>query len=262
MLELLISYVFLVFIAVSSVFFFLCSLLIWLLTVPFDRRLRLLHLFSSFWAAFYVWIMPAWRVSLSGREKVRPEATYMIVSNHQPQVDILVAFMLFIPFKWVSKIEVFRLPFIGWNMVLNRYIALKRGDRESIQKMLANCEETLAAGNSVWIFPEGTRSRSGRLKAFKTGAFTLAKRMDIPILPVVINGSRNALPKNSLVVRGRHRIRVRVLDEIPPERFRDLSAAETAEMVRGIILPHVAEHREDGPAQDVPASSRQCGVEQ
>ncbi len=245
MVELLISYGFIAFIALTSVFFFLFSLLIWFLTAPFDRRLSLLHLYSCLWASLYIWMMPAWRVCVSGREKIRKDATYMIVSNHQSQVDILAAFMLFVPFKWVSKIEVFRLPFIGWNMMLNRYIALKRGERDSIQKMMARCEKTLAAGNSIYMFPEGTRSATGKVRSFKAGAFTLAKKMEVPILPVVINGSRDALPKNSLVVRGKHRIRVQVLDEIPYARFCDLSVAQTSEMVRDLIMSHVEEHRAD-----------------
>jgi len=100
----------------------------------------------------------------------------MIVSNHQSQLDTLVAFGLFFPFKWISKAEVFRLPFIGWNMTLNRYIKLKRGDRKSIQKMMTECEKMISKGNSLYFFPEGTRSKTGIIKPFKPGAFILAKR--------------------------------------------------------------------------------------
>ncbi len=91
-------------------------LLIRLVTYPFDRRLRLLHLFTCFWASLYTWIMPSWRIKVEGREKVRKNATYMVVSNHQSQLDILVAFRLFFHYKWVSKIEMFKVPLIGWNM--------------------------------------------------------------------------------------------------------------------------------------------------
>jgi 1-acyl-sn-glycerol-3-phosphate acyltransferase len=118
-------------------------------------------MFTSFWACLYLWIVPAWSVTTAGRHKIRRGATYIVVSNHQSQLDILVAFHLFFPFKWVSKAEVFNLPFIGWNMVLNRYIRLKRGDKESIRQMMAACEKALARGCSVFFFPEGTRSRTG-----------------------------------------------------------------------------------------------------
>jgi 1-acyl-sn-glycerol-3-phosphate acyltransferase len=89
-------------------------------------------------------------------------------------LDILVLFRIYKHFKWVSKIENFRLPCIGWNMRLNRYIPLRRGDRESVRQMMDACETTLRAGSSIMMFPEGTRSKNGVLQPFKTGAFELA----------------------------------------------------------------------------------------
>lgn len=205
----------------------------------FDRRLVVLHMFTSFWACLYLWAMPAWSVRAAGRDKIRPQTSYIVVSNHQSQLDILVAFRLFFPFKWVSKAEVFRLPFIGWNMVLNGYIRLKRGDKESIRQMMRACQRALAKGCSVFFFPEGTRSRTGQLKPFKPGAFILAQQMQRPILAVAINGTRHALPKYSLNFHGRHSIRVEVLEEIPYEAFAHLSVEETADMVRQIIARRV-----------------------
>jgi len=196
-------------------------------------------MFTSFWACLYLWTMPAWSVRAAGRDKIRSGASYIVVSNHQSQLDILVAFRLFFPFKWVSKAEVFRLPFIGWNMVLNRYIRLKRGDKESIRQMMDACVKALSRGCSVFFFPEGTRSRTGQLKPFKPGAFILAHQMRRPILAVAINGTKNALPKHSLNFHGRHAIRVEVLEEIPYAQFAHLSVEETAEMVRRKIAAHV-----------------------
>lgn len=243
MLNRLISIFFLAFIGISSAVLFFVALAIWLLTVGFDRRLVWLHMFTSFWGSVYVWIMPFWSISLKGRRRMRKGAAYMIVSNHQSQLDILVAFTLFYPFKWVSKSEIFKLPFVGWNMVLNRYIKLKRGDKESIQKMMADCEKKMAEGSSVYFFPEGTRSSSGVMKPFKPGAFILAKKMKVPILPIAINGTKNALPKHSLNFHGRHTIRLEVLDEIPYEVFADMPAEDLGAMVRERIAEHVDEHQ-------------------
>ena len=81
------------------------------------------------------------------------------------------------------------------------------------------------------------------MKDFKTGAFVLAQKMKIPVLPIVINGSKNALPKHSMNFHGRHSIRIQVLDELPYEYFAQLSAEETAKKVREIIVEHVDEHR-------------------
>lgn len=235
----IIAFFFLLYMTVSSLFFYGVALFIWVLTRGFDRRLVLLHQFTSFWACLYLWTMPAWRVKIRGRERIRKDGVYVIVSNHQSQLDILVAFRLFFPFKWVSKIEVFRLPFIGWNMFLNGYIPLKRGDKESIARMLKRCEDALARGSSIYMFPEGTRSTSGELRPFKPGAFALAHKMKLPLLAVAINGTLRALPKYSLNFHGRHELDIEVLGEIPYSAFKDLSVEDTAKMVRARIAAHI-----------------------
>ena len=226
---------FLIFIGLTSAVFFCVALAIWVLTVLVDRRLVLLHLFTSFWASLYVWIMPAWSVHVEGNRKKAWQRNYVIVSNHQSQLDILVAFGLFIPFKWVSKAEVFNLPFIGWNMHLNRYIKLKRGDKAGIARMFADCEKALSQGNSIFMFPEGTRSRTGELKPFKPGAFILAQKMGVPILPVVISGTHDALPKHSLNFHGRQHMTIRLLDPLPAEQTAGMTVEALSDRVRAII---------------------------
>src|SRR5512140_1550245 len=215
------SLLFWLFLVASSLLLFPVALLIWALTVLFDRRLVLLHRFTCFWASLYTWLNPVWRVHIAGREKIRPDTAYVMVANHQSLLDILVMFRLFVHFKWVSKIENFRVPAIGWHMSLNRYIKLRRGDKESIAKMMDACATTIAAGNAVMMFPEGTRSFDGRLREFKHGAFTLAQRTGVPLLPIVVYGTANALPKRGFVLQGRHAISIRVLDEIPHASFAD-----------------------------------------
>ena len=229
------SSLFWLFIVVSSLVCFPIAILIWALTVPFDRRLVLLHRFTCFWASLYTWLNPAWRVRIEGRENIRPGVAYVMVANHQSLLDILVLFRLFAHFKWVSKIENFRIPAIGWNMSLNRYIKLRRGDRRSVERMMVACERALAEGSSVMMFPEGTRSPDGRLKTFKPGAFTLAQRAGAPLLPIVVQGTANALPKRGFILRGRHDIYVRVLQELPYRRFADTPVEALAETVRDRI---------------------------
>jgi 1-acyl-sn-glycerol-3-phosphate acyltransferase len=215
------SLAFWAFIVVTSALLFPVALLVWLVTAPFDRCLRVQHLFTCFWASLYTWTNPLWRVTVEGRERIRPGATYVMVANHQSFLDILVLFRLFRHFKWVSKAEMFRIPAIGWNMTLNRYVKLTRGSADSIARMMAACEQHLASGSSVMIFPEGTRSPDGRLRTFKHGAFTLAQAARVPILPIVVDGTADALPKHGFVLRGKHAISVRVLDEIPVDRICD-----------------------------------------
>ncbi len=223
-------------VALSSIFFYLGALVIRAVTYPFDRRLALLHLYTCFWGSLYTWLTPAWRIKVVGREKIRRGARYMVVSNHQSQLDILVAFRLFFHFKWVSKIEIFRVPLIVWNMVLNRYVKLKRGDKESVRQMMEVAGQRLDEGSSVYFFPEGTRSMDGVVKPFKLGAFILAKQKKVPILPIVISGTNRALPKYSMNFHGIHRIIIQVFDEIPCESFADLTEERLAAQVRDFIV--------------------------
>lgn len=236
-----------VFVFTSSAVLFPLAVVIWALTTPFDRRGVVLHRFTCFWASLYSWINPSWRITVEGREHIRPGVAYVMVSNHQSTVDILVLFRLFRHFKWVAKAEAFKVPFIGWNMYLNRYVRLTRGNRTSIQQMMDASERTLRAGSSIMIFPEGTRSRDGRLQAFKHGAFTLAKRAQVGILPIVLEGTGKALPKRGFVSEGTHRIRVRVLPEIP---FSTFAGAEVEELAARV---HALYARELGETPQAPA---------
>ncbi len=230
----------LLFVSATSVLFFLIALFLRIVTTPFDPRLKILQQFTCFWAALYTWIIPAWRIRIEGREHIRRNATYVVVSNHQSLLDILVLFNLFFHFKFVSKIEIFKVPLIGWNMYLNRYIRLKRGDKQSVARMMADAEKALTEGNSVLIFPEGTRSPDGRIKAFKPGAFILAKKMRLPILPIIISGTNSALPKYSINFHGSHDIRIRVLQEIPHEQFSDLPVEAVSDRIRQIMTDELA----------------------
>src|SRR5262249_53142360 len=109
-----------------------------------------------------------------GRQHLPWRGGAVLVSNHASLADILVLFGLWSPFKWVSKASNFRIPLIGWNMRLNRYVPLVRGDKESIATMMRACEAWLAGGVPVLLFPEGPRSPDGEGKAFKAGAFRMA----------------------------------------------------------------------------------------
>ncbi len=231
----ILSSLFWLFIVVSSIILFPVAVLIWAVTVLIDRRLVLLHQFTCFWASLYTWLNPVWRVRIEGREKIRPDTAYVMVANHMSLLDILVLFRLFRHYKWVSKIENFRVPAIGWNMMMNRYIKLRRGDSASVDRMMRQFEDTLRQGSSIMMFPEGTRSADGRLKAFKHGAFTLALETCKPVLPIVLRGTADALPKRGFVLQGRHEIRVRVLDAIVPSEFAGMSVEVLTAHVRSII---------------------------
>jgi len=235
------STLFWAFLVASSVLLFPVAVVIWALTAPFDRRKRLLHRFTCFWGSLYTWLNPAWPVEIVGLEKIPADRAVVMVANHLSLLDILVLFRIFRHFKWVSKIENFRIPCVGWNMSLNGYIKLRRGDRDSVVKMMAACEKTLAEGSSIMMFPEGTRSPTGRMRDFKPGAFELALSTRSPIQPILVEGTHHALPKRGFVLQGRHPIRITVLDPIPPESFAGLPAKELTEQVRGLMANALGE---------------------
>ncbi len=247
MARVVLSLAFWAFLVASSLALFPVAVLIWAATAPFDRRKVLLHRFTCIWASLYTWLNPAWPLRVEGRQHIRSDETYVMVSNHLSLLDILVLFRLFRHFKWVSKIENFRVPCIGWNMSLNGYVKLRRGDRGSVVEMMQECDRLLAEGNSIMMFPEGTRSPTGRLRAFKPGAFELALRNRCPLLPIMIEGTSDALPKRGFVLRGRHPLRITVLPPLPYASFAGADAAELAERVRHTLAARLGEGRVEEP---------------
>lgn len=192
---------------------FVPALAIFLLTRPFDPKRRALHAYTSVWGAHYLAWAPFAGVRVEGRERAMNPCIY--VSNHQSMVDTLAVFATGLPFLWVSKVENFYVPFLGWNMWLNGYVPLKRGYLPSIMRMVRTCHRRLREGHSLFVFPEGTRSPDGELIRFFPGAFRLAVRFQVPIVPIVIEGTHGILPKGNLLIRPR-RVVIRVLDPIHP----------------------------------------------
>jgi 1-acyl-sn-glycerol-3-phosphate acyltransferase len=221
-------------ISLAAVPLFFGALAVWLLTWPFDRNRKLLHLYSCAWAQLYFRLNPFWKLDVVGREKLPWRGPAVLVANHESLGDILVLFGLYRPFKWVSKKSVFRVPFLGWNMVLNGYVGLVRGNKESILKMLAECERWLDRGVPIMMFPEGTRSPDGEVKAFKDGAFQLAMSRGCPVIPIVLTGTASILPKHGFVLRDHADCRVEVLDPVDPKGFADVAALR--DHVRGLII--------------------------
>ncbi|ACL63635.1 1-acyl-sn-glycerol-3-phosphate acyltransferase [Anaeromyxobacter dehalogenans 2CP-1] len=236
------SFVYWIFFVLTLPFLFAVALVVFVLTAPFDPRRVALQLWSCAWASFYVVVNPLWRSRVVGREKLPWNGAAVLVANHLSMLDILVLYGVFRPFKWVSKAELFRVPFVGWNMWLNDCVPVWRGDRESVRKMMAHCRAHLARGAPVMIFPEGTRSPDGRLQAFKDGAFRLAVDANVPVIPIAVSGTSEALPKHGMVLRQRMRAEVHVLDPIHPSAFDGPAALREA--VRDAIAAALPpEHR-------------------
>lgn len=216
---------------------------IWLLTFLFDKKLLVLHYFANIWGSSFTKLVPGWKIEIVGKEKLNKNAK-VIVANHQSQEDILLMYRLRVPFRWISKAEVFKIPFYGWMMRLKGDIKLKRSSKSSIKKMIIDAEKALNKGCTLAIFPEGTRSRTGEIGNFKEGAFKLAQNTKLPVQPVVFEGTGQKLIYPNGMFKGRHKVIIKVLDEIPYESFKEKNAKEFANEVREIIRTEIEKLRE------------------
>ena len=195
------------------------NLLVWLLSLPFDRERLIIHWFLMYESLFLSFLIPIWKIHIEGREKATKGTTYVIISNHQSILDILLINCLRYKFKWISKIENFNVPVIGWYLKMAEYIVVDRGNEESKLEMLEKAYHRLRNGISIMIFPEGTRSLNNEIGFFRRGAFQLAIQANVSILPVLIDGTGGILPKHGLIFGSGHQIRIKVLDPVNPASF-------------------------------------------
>jgi 1-acyl-sn-glycerol-3-phosphate acyltransferase len=212
---------------------------------PFDKRRFVVHKLSKWWTqqCFFL-INPFWNTVFTGKEFVDKSKSYIIVSNHQSLMDI--GLMYYVPcvFKWVSKHEALSIPIIGQMLYVHGDIMIKRGKRESAKKMLNKSIKWLERGASIAMFPEGTRTKDGHVHQFKEGAFLLAKQTKTPILPVVMDGTFGALPKNGILLKARQRFQLKILPEISVQEIESTRIKEMMIKVQTLIAD---EHKKMAP---------------
>lgn len=198
--------------------FMILSALALVVCYPFDRGRRTVHELSRILVRIFFFLPPFWRQRVIGRELIDRKKRYVIVINHNTVIDIPTLYYIPLNFRWVSKREVFRVPFFGQYLVLHGDICIDRGRAaEALEQMVRKGKMWIGRGASIAIFPEGTRSKDGEIHRFKAGAFTLAREAGVDILPVVLDGTRTLIKKNLLFNWG-NRITIRVLPPIPAER--------------------------------------------
>ncbi|MDA0299897.1 MAG: lysophospholipid acyltransferase family protein [Actinobacteria bacterium] len=210
-------------------------------TMPFDR--------GAYWAGYtfravarvHGRLNPLWTFTVRGNVPNDPRLPYVVVSNHESFVDMLAISQIPIEMKWVAKSTFFNIPIVGFLLMLSRDIKLVRGAKGGGAHVYTEAANRLSTRTSVMLFPEGTRSASGELGAFKDGAFKIAIEAQAPILPLVVHGTRNALIKHDWRF-GRCDAVVQILDPIPTtgmtledvdalrEQVRDLIAATKADL--------------------------------
>lgn len=178
------------------------------------------------------WLTPLWKFDIEGTRPADIDRSgYVVVANHESQADPFLLSWLPFDMRWVAKEELFKQPLTGWAMRFGGDIPLRRGERDSVRQMMDECESALKAGISIMMFPEGTRSHDGKLLPFKDGAFSLAVRAQVPVLPIAISGTRQMRPKHSRWF-GKARACAKILPAIRTDGLIKRDAAEATAYVR------------------------------
>jgi len=205
------------------------------------------------------WANPNWKLYISGEVISDPRHPYVVVSNHQSLADIPLISNLPWEMKWMGKEELFKLPIIGWMMSLSGDISVDRKNPRSGAQAIIKAQRYLEKHCSVMIFPEGTRTLDGRVRPFTDGAFHLAIRAKVPVLPLAIEGSRDCIPKNSWKFGKSSDIHLKVLPPIDTSSMTIDDVSRLRDNVRRAIMQEVAAWRSvpietvDGLSQQKPS---------
>jgi 1-acyl-sn-glycerol-3-phosphate acyltransferase len=186
---------------VAAVFLSMVYAVIAILTIPIDRGGRLFHANARNWARSIL-LLCGIHVRVHGVDKLVPGRSYIYVSNHASAFDIP-SILAAIPdqIRIIYKKELEKIPIFGWGLKWGSYIGIERsGSRDAI-KSLDRAATSMREGASVLLYAEGTRTMDGRLQPFKRGAFTLAVKSGVSVIPLTVNGSYSILPKHSIAIR-------------------------------------------------------------
>ncbi len=193
------------------------------------------HLLARFWANSILWVSRV-KVTITGAEKLDPDRSYIYMPNHQSNADIpLLLGRLPVQFRWLAKAELFRIPIFGRAMRGVGYISIDRSNRKSAFESLERAARTIRGGTSVLIFPEGTRSRDGRILPFKKGGFVLSVDAGVPIVPIIIRGTRDIIPKGHFLIRPAP-VTMEILDPVETADYTRKTKDQLLERIRSIFI--------------------------
>jgi 1-acyl-sn-glycerol-3-phosphate acyltransferase len=176
-------------------------------------------------------------VQIKGLEHIDPKGNYLIMANHNSFIDIPVLFRS-LPFYtyFIAKKELKKIPLLGWYIKAYGMIYIDRSDRVKSRESIAIAAQRIREGKRVIIFPEGTKSKDGKMGPFKKGGFHLAAQAEVPILPIKLEGARNVWPNRQSFKLGKGIIEVKIGAPIQPKDLTNLSLEEKIKQVREIIL--------------------------
>jgi 1-acyl-sn-glycerol-3-phosphate acyltransferase len=219
---------------------FLTSLLALIALLVFRVSAEKAQLLPRYWGRIILAVSGV-QVTVKGMENLEPGRPYIFASNHQSQFDIFSMQGCFeFDFRWMAKKELFQIPLFGHAMRMAGYIPVDRSHGRKAMKSLVEAAERIASGTSVIIFPEGTRSRDGKLHEFKTGGMVLAIKSGVPVVPVAIKGTYEVLPKRSLFAKP-GRVSIRVGRPIDTSGYTVKQKQELAEHLHGEVAKLLAD---------------------
>jgi 1-acyl-sn-glycerol-3-phosphate acyltransferase len=204
-----------------------------------------IHRVANLWAKILLFICDT-KVKVIGKENLLLGKPQIFMANHQSDFDILIA-LAYIPvqFRWIAKKELFNIPIFGAAMRSAGYIEIDRHNREKALQSLDEAALRIRKGKSIMTFPEGTRSRDGEIKAFKQGAFHLAIKTGVPIVPVSIIGSGQIMPKRSVKIKS-GQIKLVIGEPIEVKSFDIEKRQELIKKVRDTIIKNYDNVQETG----------------
>ena len=160
-----------------------------------------MHLARAGWAPQVLWLGGV-DLQVVGGEKLDRSRPYVVAANHASQLDIPVLFHgLGFPIRFLAKRSLFYIPLFGWSLWLAKFIPVDRGRSRRARASIDRGAERIRRGPSLMVFPEGTRTPDGAVKRFKSGAFVMAIKSGVPLLPVAIRGTFDAVPKSRLAMK-------------------------------------------------------------
>ncbi len=176
------------------------------------------------------------RIKIVGNENIDPEKSYIFVANHQSMFDIFLVYgYLNAKFKWIMKQEIRKTPLLGKACESMGHIFVDRSSPMRAQKSLEEAKVRLLQGNnSIFLFPEGTRSANGKIGRFKRGAFTIARDLHFQIIPVTISGAYNVLPKKGWFITP-GKITMTIHQPIDTSNLNEDNLNETIDQVKNIV---------------------------
>jgi 1-acyl-sn-glycerol-3-phosphate acyltransferase len=205
---------------------------------PFDRTGELQHWCARWWCRFVAWTIFA-RIHVHGVEHVQPGRPYVYMANHASLIDTPALFA-YLPYQFriMAKKSLFNVPFMGWHLRTAGHFPIDHGNPRKTAMSLRRVIDGVRAGRSLAVFPEGRRTDDGQLQVFEPGAFKIALRAGVPIVPVTIRGTFAMLPRTSLAPRP-GRVDVIIAEPIETGAYTEKTLADLIERTRAAIAANL-----------------------